>query len=658
MGQSYSLVTVATSVLLLGLHVSPSLAAVSTSVAQQYRINLRVTFRAFCSACQWYIEDPLLKLIGTQEYRNIIDLTLLPTAGMIEEPDGTITCEAGSLECTGHRWQVCVLHKNRDDIVKYLGTIVCIEGDESGQIGDWATKMNNCVAEEERVATKECFDHKSKDLLLNVVLMKANIVDAKLLLFSFQMIREEQSGSIPWMPYTVVNHKVIGSATKGVSLKMLKTNICLAYTGPKTFYPAECVKLVGEQKKFAPEDTVTEKGDNPLVAPEGKPQGIIALAKEAINTEIESSVIESGDGKDMENVAVPAPAFVPATAKKSGKVQMELYWRAFCPGCTFFITKQLLSLIRDKEYVLTITTVVTLDVFSDSYCTICPLHRFQEIIDFHPVPAAGMSYDAKGKFVCAAGRVECLGHKWLSCAVEEFQQIGELVEHIACMESKDNKGMTWSSVMSRCFDGEALTKMKTCYGSKSVELLQKNVAKMQALRVSWMPYVRSSCVIATPYYSYLIVRAEYLQVLINGVPLGTAKRGISLKQLMDAVCKAYSGPQNLWPASCQPKRLREEATEPEPPAEKEDAVKPCTPKEKDADITGAQHVDIPGIGKALPSEPVAKTITKFEAKVVGGKEADDEEVSATFIAIILPGVCFVGLLVVALRLTRDHKKDA
>ncbi|CAI5723257.1 unnamed protein product [Peronospora effusa] len=590
MGQSYSLVTVATSVLLLGLHVSPSLAAVSTSVAQQYRINLRVTFRAFCPACQWYIEDPLLKLIGTQEYRNIIDLTLLPTAGMTEEPDGTITCEAGSLECTGHRWQVCVLHKNRDDIVKYLGTIVCIEGDESGQIGDWATKMNNCVAEEERAVIKECFDHKSKDLLLN-------------------MIREEQSGSIPWMPYTVVNHKVIGSATKGVSLKMLKTNICLAYTGPKTFYPAECVKLVGEQKKFAPEDTVTEKGDNPLVAPEGKPQGIIALAKEAINTEIESSVIESGDGKDMENVAVPAPAFVPATAKKSGKVQMELYWRAFCPGCTFFITKQLLSLIRDKE--------------------------FQEIIDFHPVPAAGMSYDAKGKFVCAAGRVECLGHKWLSCAVEEFQQIGELVEHIACMESKDNKGMTWSSVMSRCFDGEALTKMKTCYGSKSVELLQKNVAKMQALRVSWMPYV-----------------------LINGVPLGTAKRGISLKQLMDAVCKAYSGPQNLWPASCQPKRLREEATEPEPPAEKEDAVKPCTPKEKDADITGAQHVDIPGIGKALPSEPVAKTITKFEAKVVGGKEADDEEVSATFIAIILPGVCFVGLLVVALRLTRDHKKDA
>ncbi|CAI5747258.1 unnamed protein product [Peronospora destructor] len=593
MSQLCSLVTAATCVLLLGLNLSSSLFAIATDVAQQSRVNLRVFFRAFCPACQWYVGDPLLELIGTEEYRNIIGLTLIPAAGMTEEQDGTITCEGGLLECTGHRWQVCVLNKDRDDVVKYLGIIACIEGGESGQIGDWVTKMNNCVTDEERVVIKECFDHKSKDLLVN-------------------MTREERSGSVPWMPYTVVNHKVLGSATEGVDLKMLKTNICSAYTGPKIFYPAECVKLVGEQKKFAFEDTVTDNGDKPLVAPGGKSQGIITLAEEAINTEVEPPVIKGGDGdsvEDMASVIAPVPAFVPATAEKSGKVQMEMYWRAFCPGCTFFITKRLLSLIRDKE--------------------------FQEIIDFRPVPAAGTSYDAKGNFVCTAGRVECLGHKWLSCAVEEFQQIGELVEHIACMENKDNKGMTWSSVMNRCFDGKALTKMKACYGSKSDKLLQKNVAKMKALRVPWVPYV-----------------------LINGVPLGTATRGISLKQLMDAVCKAYSGPQNMWPASCQPKRLRDEATEPEPPAEKEDVVKPCTPKKKDADITGAQHEDVPGIGKALPSEPVTKTVTEFEAKVVGGKPADDDGSSAIITAVILPGVCVIGLLVVALRLTRDHKKDA
>ena len=48
----------------------------------------------------------------------------------------------------------------------------------------------------------------------------------------------------------------------------------------------------------------------------------------------------------------------------------------------------------------------------------------------------------------------------------------------------------------------------------------------------------------------LIVWAEYLQVLINGAPLGTPTRGISMKQLIDAVCKAYSGPQNVRCVCC------------------------------------------------------------------------------------------------------------
>lgn len=39
------------------------------------------------------------------------------------EKDGAIECESGSLECTGHRWQACVIDKDRDDVVKYLGTI-------------------------------------------------------------------------------------------------------------------------------------------------------------------------------------------------------------------------------------------------------------------------------------------------------------------------------------------------------------------------------------------------------------------------------------------------------------------------------------------------------------------------------------------------------
>lgn len=70
-------------------------------------------------------------------------------------------------------------------------------------------------------------------------------------------------------------------------------------------------------------------------------------------------------------------------------------------------------------------------MFSGSYCSIDLFHRFQEIIDLRPVPAADTFYDAKGNFVCSGGKAECLGHQLLSCAVEEFQQTRELMEHIA-----------------------------------------------------------------------------------------------------------------------------------------------------------------------------------------------------------------------------------
>ncbi|CAH0522188.1 unnamed protein product [Peronospora belbahrii] len=404
---------------------------------------MRMIYRAFCPACQWFIESPLLEIMRTEDYRNIIDLTLIPAAGMRVKKDGKITCEGGMLECTGHRWMICVLDKDHDDVVKYLGTIACIEGDESGQVGDWSTKMNNCVTDKERVVVEECFENRSKDLLV-------------------KLIQQELSGNLPWMPYTLVNQKALGTATEGISLNMPKTSICSAYTGPKSFYPAECVKFVGEQKLFAAEDTVENKGEKSLVAAKGKFQAATVLAEKVVDAKAMPPAPVGGDGDRVVETA-PEPLRVRTTTGVSDKVRMELYWRAFCSGCMSFITKSLLSLVRNKG--------------------------FQEIIDFHPVPAAGTYYDAEGNVHCAAGRVECAGHKWLSCVVDEFQQMGELVEYIACMESKDNKGMTWSFVINRCFKSEALTKMKTCYKSKSEELLRKNVVKKQALRIPWVPYV-------------------------------------------------------------------------------------------------------------------------------------------------------------------------
>lgn len=97
-------------------------------------------------------------------------------------------------------------------------------------------------------------------------------------------------------------------------------------------------------------------------------------------------------------------------------------------------------------------------------------------VHFHchrPVPAAGTSIDADGNFVCNKGLVECLGHRWLSCVIEEVPEVGPQIEALACLESSDNKGLTWSFIVQKCFTGEAHTRMKTCYDTKSEDLLRK-----------------------------------------------------------------------------------------------------------------------------------------------------------------------------------------
>lgn len=125
----------------------------------------------------------------------------------------------------------------------------------------------------------------------------------------------------------LVNQKALGSATEGVPLDMLKTSVCSAYTGPKSFYPAECVKLAGEQKQFASDDTVVNKENETFASAEGKPQANIVLAKKVVDTEVRPPVVKSRDGAvvGMKEAAIS----VAAKAETSGKVQMEMYWRAF-----------------------------------------------------------------------------------------------------------------------------------------------------------------------------------------------------------------------------------------------------------------------------------------------------------------------------------------
>ncbi|KAF1334059.1 Gamma-interferon-inducible lysosomal thiol reductase, partial [Globisporangium splendens] len=479
-----------------------------------------------------------------QWFRNVIDLKLLPAAGMVEEKDGKLVCEGGSLECTGHRLKVCIIDKDRNDVVKYLGNIAvrakisfdifynCMEGDESGRVGDWGEKVKNCLTTEERAVVDTCFKTKSTELL-----------------------RE-----------TVVEQKVLGSETQGVGLGELQASVCAAYKGPKQFYPDACLQLVGEQKIVA-----AVEDDAAAHAPaHAAPIDPATAAEKAEEEELELAI--------REEVAA------------SGRVRLEVFWRAFCPGCMAFITKPLLNLLRDEH---------------------------------------------TGKFVCSMGMVECIGHKWMSCAIDLFPKVDELIEYLACLESKDNKGVTWSFVVNKCFPGDNAKKMQACYDTRGDDLLKKHVAQREKVDVLWVPYV-----------------------IINGASIGDARHGIGYKQLSDEICKAYTGPFENRPDVCQPKRLRAEKEKAEPAKETEKVIKPCPPKKdaKDKDKAAAALIDedAPGIGARIDADlPQAKANA-----LATGPDADEDTSSSGLNSLVLPGLCVAVIALVAFRYSGDHKKDA
>ncbi|GLE05509.1 hypothetical protein PINS_up014532 [Pythium insidiosum] len=574
------LIVVAATLLLL----SPWRSASAAGVSLKHRVSLRVTFRAFCPACQWFVGDPLLELIRNEDFRNVVDLKLLPAAGMTEQ-NGVFECEGGEEECDGHRWEVCVIEKDRDDVVKYLGGIACIEGDESGELGEWTTKIDNCFTPEERVVLKECYEKKSVALLRNI-------------------IQTEKVSEVGWMPYTVVNERVLGSASRGVGLDELQQNVCAEYKGPKSFYPEACVKLNGEQREFAPE----EVNDAPApVAPTNVP---IAATPAALAARDKKENNEPAPAQPAPNADV-ADTAVKGDDDPANKVRVEVYWRAFCPGCMYFITKPLLMLLRDEQ--------------------------FRDIVDFRPVPAAGTFLDAKGNFMCNKGMLECVGHKWLSCVIDEFPDLGEQIEHLACMENRDNKGSSWDTIVAKCFKTEDTRRsLKQCFDTRSSALLKRHIAAREKVDVQWMPYV-----------------------LVNGAPVGDARHGIGFKQLQEEVCKAYSGSAEMRPVACLPKRLRnEDGEEEEPPKQGDGAVRPCPQKKEGGG--GAKYEDAPGAGLRRPRDAAAAADDARPARVFTEQDVRGRKSDSGFSvrSLLFPLACFVIVALVARQLSGDHKKNA
>lgn len=119
---------------------------------------------------------------------------------------------------------------------------------------------------------------------------------------------------------TLVDDKMLGTATEGVGLITLKGNICQAYKGPRESYPEECVKLAGPQKNFPPENAAAAAQaavtSNPLAKPDPKVDA--GEQQPATDGELELDIKEESV-KDVD-----APETVNA-----GKTRLEMYWRAF-----------------------------------------------------------------------------------------------------------------------------------------------------------------------------------------------------------------------------------------------------------------------------------------------------------------------------------------
>lgn len=113
---------------------------------------------------------------------------------------------------------------------------------------------------------------------------------------------------------------------------------------------------------------------------------------------------------------------------------------------------------------------------------VCVIHRFRNSIDFRcansvkhtdtqpiricsfdvrlplatcvcalacrPVPAAGTSVDSSGNFVCSMGLVECMGHKWMSCAIDLYPKVDELIEYLAVRTSERTE--LWVAALLSC----------------------------------------------------------------------------------------------------------------------------------------------------------------------------------------------------------------
>ncbi|OQR81770.1 hypothetical protein THRCLA_11414, partial [Thraustotheca clavata] len=201
------------------------------------KVHLQVVWRAFCPACKWYLNDPLLRVLQDPEFTEILSFEPYPS-GASQGRQGVYNCAAGESECIGHRYMSCVIHlyPNIAQQAKYLA---CIEDEKP--TGRWDKIMGMCFKGDELAKLKSCFATDS-----------ANLFD--------KFIEKTDNVDTPWLPHTTVDGTILGSATRGVGYDELTKAICHAYKGPIAIRPKVCPQLATEMATaYLPKATVIQK---------------------------------------------------------------------------------------------------------------------------------------------------------------------------------------------------------------------------------------------------------------------------------------------------------------------------------------------------------------------------------------------------------------
>ncbi|ETV81867.1 hypothetical protein, variant 3 [Aphanomyces astaci] len=204
----------------------------AADVEVDYRVPVKIIFRAFCPACQWFISDPVLALLQDDKFRAVTKIQYVPAAAMTESADGGVECVGGKAECDAHLWMACILDRFKASPKNTSTHMACFESDDSGYT--WSDKIAFCFKDAaDATALHECKTGHGINLLRELMVVAKAFEGA-------------------WQPYTIIEDTLLGSSTSAVTLDMLQDEICRRYKGPAELLPAYCQTVAGVVMRTPP----------------------------------------------------------------------------------------------------------------------------------------------------------------------------------------------------------------------------------------------------------------------------------------------------------------------------------------------------------------------------------------------------------------------